>query len=60
MNSNLVQNASSAITNSQLFTKASDGLKRRVGVDIRGALGGKSAVEKAEERLQADRASGGY
>jgi hypothetical protein len=35
-------------------TSASDAVKRTVGVDIRRAMGGKSAAEIAEERLRKD------
>ena len=42
------------MTNSSVLTSASDTIKRNVGVDIRSALGGKSAVEIAEERLKKD------
>jgi len=38
---------------------ASDAIKRNVGVDIRRALGGKTAVEIAEDRLKADQAANG-
>ena len=40
------------MTNSTYLTSASDSIKRTVGVDIRRALGGKSAAEIAEERLR--------
>ena len=55
--SELVANAASAakaVTNSTYVTAASDTIRRNVGVDIRKALGGKSAVEIAEERLKQD------
>jgi hypothetical protein len=41
------------------LANASDAIKRNVGVDIRKALGGKTAVEIAEERLKADQAANG-
>ena len=46
---------SGAIQNSKGFAKASDSIKRAVGVDIHRAMGGKSAVEVAEERLEKER-----
>jgi len=55
--SELMANAASAakaVTNSTYVTAASDTIRRNVGVDIRKALGGKSAVEIAEERLKQD------
>jgi hypothetical protein len=42
------------VTNSTYLTSASDTIKRSVGVDIRKALGGKTAAEIAEERLKKD------
>lgn len=54
----------SSITSSKGFAKASDSIKRVIGVDIHGALGGKSCAEVAEERLRKDLGSyggsGGY
>lgn len=41
-------------TNSTYVTSASDAIKRTVGVDIRRAMGGKTAAEIAEERLKKD------
>ena len=52
--SEYLQSAAKAVTNSSVLTSASDTIKRNVGVDIRSALGGKSAVEIAEERLKKD------
>ena len=43
---------SGAVQNSKTFAKASDSIKRAVGVDLHAAMGGKSAVEIAEERLK--------
>lgn len=43
---------SGAIQGSKTFAKASDSIKRAVGVDIHAAMGGKSAVDIAEERLK--------
>ena len=40
--------------NSTYITSASDAVKRTVGVDIRRAMGGKTAAEIAEERLKKD------
>jgi hypothetical protein len=40
--------------NSTFVTTASDAVKRTVGVDIRRAMGGKTAAEIAEERLKKD------
>ena len=51
------------VANSTYATAASDAVKRTVGVDIRRAMGGKTAVEIAEERLKKDQeanGSGGY
>lgn len=50
-------------TNSTYVTAASDAVKRTVGVDIRRAMGGKTAAEIAEERLKKDQQEqyqGGY
>ena len=49
----------SGLTQSKGFAKASDSIKRAIGVDIHGALGGKSCAEVAEERLAKD-LKGGY
>lgn len=35
-----------------MLTSASDSIKRTVGIDIRRAMGGKTAAEIAEERLK--------
>ena len=40
--------------NSTYVTAASDAVKRTVGVDIRRAMGGKTAAEIAEDRLKKD------
>ena len=52
----------SDVTNSHAATAASDAVKRVVGVDIRRAMGGKTAVEIAEERLRKSQMEngGGY
>ena len=45
--------------NSTYVTAASDAVKRTVGVDIRRAMGGKTAAEIAEERLKKDQMENG-
>jgi hypothetical protein len=45
--------------NSTYVTAASDAVKRTVGVDIRRAMGGKTAAEIAEERLKKDQIENG-
>jgi hypothetical protein len=45
--------------NSTFVTSASDAVKRTVGVDIRRAMGGKTAAEIAEERLKKDQMESG-
>ena len=42
------------VSNSSYLVSANDSIKRTVGVDIRRAMGGKSAAEMAEERLKKD------
>jgi len=45
--------------NSNFANSASDAVKRTVGVDIRRAMGGKTAAEIAEERLKKDQMESG-
>lgn len=52
--SEYLNNAAKTVQNSQYLSSASDTIKRAVGVDIRRALGGKTAAEIAEERIKKD------
>ena len=40
------------VSNSSYLVSANDSIKRTVGLDIRRAMGGKTAAELAEERLK--------
>ena len=55
--SGIGQSVSNAVTSSTYLTSASDTIHRTVGVDIRRAMGGKTQVEIAEERLRAEQAA---
>jgi hypothetical protein len=63
-NSEYITNATKFVQSSNVLQNANDTIKRTVGVDIRKYVGGKSAVEIAEERLRQEqeqnyRAGGG-
>lgn len=55
--SKIGQSVSNSVSGSTYLASASDSIKRTVGVDLRRAMGGKTAVEIAEERLRADQAA---
>ena len=52
VNSEVISSAASTVQGSKLFAKASETIKRNTGLDIHKAIGGKTAVEIAEERLK--------
>jgi len=52
--SKYLQDASKMMEKSAMLQNANDTLKRTVGVDIRKAIGGKTAAEIAEARLKSD------
>jgi len=53
-NSEYVASGLKNLQNSSVLMNASDSIKRTTGMDIRKAIGGKTAVEIAEERLRKD------
>lgn len=50
--SEYLSNAGQILQKSKMLTNASDNIKRATGLDIRRAMGGKTAAEIAEERLK--------
>ena len=52
--SQYVSSAGDMINKSKTFISANDKIKRTTGIDIRKAMGGKSAAEIAEERIRND------
>lgn len=63
--STYVASASSMLSKSKVLVNASDSIRRTTGIDIRRAMGGKTAAEIAETRLQKEydgpsKYTGGY
>lgn len=52
VNSEVISAAASTMQSSKILAKASDTIKRNTGLDFHKAIGGKTAVEIAEDRLR--------
>lgn len=57
VNSEVIASAASTVQGSKILAKASDTIKRNIGLDLHKAIGGKTAADIAEERLKKEQES---